>query len=184
MPSKAMMNLAVIVIQVFVVGCAGPKFMSHSSGPHEILAPVPSCDSISLRMKYNTQFDSILTDILRKELLKEQLYSFIRVIPYDGNITTRLLIQMYIFDTGALSWGTRAMQHLSESSFGVQGRLVDQRENRTIITFSKRRSAQGGLLGRGGLATPTEESMAQQLVEWVVDDIVDVIKEGRTKTFK
>jgi hypothetical protein len=82
-----------------------------------------------------------------------------------------------ISSIGKRSWGSRALAGNAETSFEVTGEIRGHDYNQ-LLTFTKSRSAQGGLFGVGGWATAGSGQMIKQLTDWVADDVLKVIKKG------
>lgn len=166
-----------------LIGCVGPKFMSNSDGQHKRIIPVPKQQSVVIlpfndagvdekidNQSAGTYFAGRLAD----KLLATGLFKQVTVSPSQSD-SVALVISGSIASIGKRSWGSRALVGNAKTSFGVTGEILDHDHNQ-LMTFTKSRSAQGGLLGVGGWATAGSGQLVKQLADWVASDVAKVIK--------
>lgn len=167
------------------IGCVGPKFMSSASGNHQTLAPIPKKQKAVI-MPFEGSGASELIDkqkagahfagVLAEKLKRSGLFSEVGVGISSG-ASGEIVISGEILRIGKKSWGSRALVMNSEMSFGVTGAVHDHQHN-LLMTFTKSRSAQGGLMGAGGWMSAGAGAMIKQLADWVAADVLNAIKKG------
>lgn len=168
-----------------IIGCVGPKFMSSSSGKHQAFAPIPK-NQKAVIMPFEGSGASELIDkqnagahfasVLAAKLKGSGLFSEVTVgaTPTDSGT---IVISGQIWRIGKKSWGSRALVMNSEMSFDVSGEVRDHQRN-LLLSFTKSRSAQGGLMGAGGWMSAGSGAMIKQLADWVAADVRNAVKKG------
>lgn len=115
-------------------------------------------------------------NVLAEKLKSSGLFSEVRV-GISARDSGEIVISGEILSIGKKSWGSRALVMNSEMSFGVTGAVHDHQHS-LLMTFTRSRSAQGGLMGAGGWMSAGAGTMIKQLADWVAADVRDVVKKG------
>jgi hypothetical protein len=176
--------LSIITI-VVIHGCAGPKFMSDSSGTVSASENIPVGERISIIWTQSWR-DSKTTDgktrnqfiaeVLAKELRLYHLFEVQDVVPDTVEPESPLQFKVWLEGSTESGWCARSFSPGTSNSVTVGGTLVDQSRNVSLISFSKSRKAQGGVCGIGGYLSPDDVAMNKTLIEWVIEDVVKDIK--------
>lgn len=166
-----------------LTGCVGPKFMSNSDGKHEAMRPIPKGQHVIItpfddagetEKIDNQSMGTYFAGALAQKLLA--LNSFRQVtVSASRTDSTAIVIAGSVSSFGSGGWGKRAIVGNAQSNFEATGEIRD-RNNNKLLSFTKSRSAEGGLMGAGGWFTAGGGQMKKQLADWVAADVVKVIK--------
>jgi len=172
----------------WLTGCAGPKFMSNSDGRHTALRPIPQRQSVVIlpfndsgiaeKIDNQSAGDYFAGRLLEK-FLTSGLFAHVTV-GSSPQVTAALVVSGSISSLGQRSWGNRALRGNAKTSLEVTGQIRDHDDN-LLLTFTKSREAQGGLVGAGGWFTAGAGQMVKQLVDWVASDVVNAVKKETNK---
>jgi len=188
------MKLAVIAKIVFITlmillfGCTGPKFMSRGIKTADIKPTIPSHKDLSLRVNSflvnsatetwnNKLAGQLFTEILIGKLKDKDLFNNIIVVSADESAKTDLLLEITLENMVKKGWWERS-RNGRDSSVTVTGRVIDVSQDTILLLFAKDRSGSGGLLGSGGLFTAGEKTMLKKLMEWLTEDVVEILEKG------
>ncbi len=172
---------------VLFTGCAGLKMDSRQIGACYRKDAIPQGTGVAIRMYDSFAAGEKIGDrdarelfalALAQELKDAQVFPSITVLPVGSAATTKeppLLLEVTITRIGRQGWTSRSMSN-AVSAFSIAGRLVDTEMDLVLRHFDDTRLAQGGLLGHGGLAAASEEDMQKQLMEWVAQDTIAMVR--------
>ena len=181
MKRKRFLGTIIVVLIIFALtGCAGPKFISRGPIFHQYWGDIPYQKDLSIIITSSTTIEKeaaeLFTETLTKGLESQKLFGKIFVISPIEATKTDIVLEVNIENIIKTGWWARGGSYSHEPcSVAVTGKLIDVKQDKTILTFSRERSGEGGLLGIGGWLRAGRNTMTNKLVKWVSDDIVKII---------
>jgi len=181
-----------IILTLFVLsfhGCAGPKFMSKGYRFQQYWGEIPTQKDLSIKITSTPLIEKeqaeLFTETLTKGLEGKKLFNKISIISPKEYVKTDIVLEVNIEKMVKTGWWARGGRYAdSPCEVGVTGKLVDVKQDKTILTFSRERRGEGGLIGSGGCTRAGEDTMINSLLEWAAEDIVEIIGTKENKENK
>jgi hypothetical protein len=194
-------NIIIVILLVPLIfpACVGPKFMSGGGGDTDLHINIPYKKDLSVRVTAflvnksddtwnNKLAGELFTEILIGKIREKNLFSNIIVKSVADSAEKGLLLDLNMEDIMQAGYSGRSSGKIS--GVYVKGRLIDVEEDETLFLIGRGRVGHGGLFGISGstgieqvtgLFTASEKKMIRQLIEWLAEDITEILEKGIKK---